>query len=210
MNEKLIVAISRQYGSGGRLIGKIVAERLEVPFYDKEIIRHAARQSGVSESFLNDAEQGHRILSAAPDVCSGLACSPSLENRMYLAEREAMRALAQEGSCVMVGRGAGEALQNDFPVLRVFIHADLACRKKRAIEQYGEDEKNLEERIRRMDKKRAAYFKFYAGIDGRQIESYHLCIDSGTLGISGAAEIIHTAVLAMRKNMENEHGNHLS
>lgn len=210
MNQALIIAISRQYGSGGRLIGKVVAERLNLPFYDKEIIGHAALQSGVAESFLVGAEQGHRILSAAPDVCSSAACLPSLENRIYLAEREAMREFARKGTCVMVGRGAGEALQNDFPVMRVFVHADLACRKKRAIEQYGADEKNLEERIRRIDKKRAAYFRFYAGVDARQMQNYHLCIDSGALGINGAAEVIQAAFLAMRANGEHQYGNHLS
>lgn len=192
----MIITISRQYGSGGRLIGQSLAERLRIPFYDKEIIQLAAQRSGISERFLAHPEQYHTLF-ASVDACNGVAPPLTLANRMFLAEKSVITELAQGGSCVVVGCGAGEALQGELPLLRVFIHADLQSRKRRLIEEYGEPEKNIAEKMKRTDQKRAAYFKFYTGVDGRQMENYHLCLDSGLLGLSGAESVIHAAYLAL-------------
>ncbi|MEG1176330.1 MAG: cytidylate kinase-like family protein [Ruthenibacterium sp.] len=186
-----IITISRQYGSGGRLIGAKLAEKLQIPFYGKEIIELAAQQSGVSGSFFAQPEQAGSYF--LRDFSAGVPTELPLGDKVYLTQYAALCALAKKGSCVIVGHGAGAALKNVMSVLNVFIYADLDTRKRRAIEEYGENPHKIEEHMAVIDKKRASYFKFYAGIDGRKTENYHLCIDSGRIGIEGAVAVIEAA-----------------
>lgn len=194
--ENKIITISRQYGSGGREIGKRLAKRLHLPFYDREIIALAAEQSGISGDFFEKPEQRNYLFRDFP---VGVAFEPPLHDRVYLAQYAVIRALAAKGPCVIVGRGAGGALRDDVPLLNVFVYADIESRKRRAIEEYGDSPNKIKEHIDAIDKKRAAYFKFYAGMDGRQMESYHLCIDSGSLGIENAVALLETAYLLGEK-----------
>lgn len=192
-----IIAISRQYASGGRLIGEKLAEKLGMPFYDKELIARAAKESGISGDFLERAEREGGSLfrnfseSASPELM--------ISDKAYLAQVTAIRAIADQGSCIMVGRAAGAALEGIVPVLNVFVYADLDVRMRRAVEEYGDDPHKIKAHIDVIDKKRASYFKFYTGIDGRKIGQYNLCIDSGFTGIDGAVEVIATAY-SLKKN----------
>ena len=185
-----IITISRQYGSGGRQIGECLAKRLGIPFYDKEIIALAAIRSGIAEDFFVLSEQREYLLR---DFSMGASMEPSLSDKVYLAQTAVLRALAEKGPCVIVGRGAGGALKGTVPLLNIFIYADLKFRKQRAVEEYGDDANKIEERIATIDKKRAAYFRFYTGVNSRQIENYNLCIDSGFIGIETAVTLIEAA-----------------
>lgn len=189
-----IITISRQYGSGGRLIGKELAERLNIPFYDKEIIDLSAKQSGVSDSFFTQPEQAGSCFMR--DFSSGIPFELPLGDKIYLAQYSAICDIAKNGPCVIVGHGAGAALKDNPSLLNVFIYADREIRKRRAIEEYGDEPKKIEEHMAAIDKKRASYFRFYSGINGRQMENYHLCIDSGYLGLEGAVKTIETAYLS--------------
>ncbi|MEG0369895.1 MAG: cytidylate kinase-like family protein, partial [Hungatella sp.] len=160
--EYQMITISRQYGSGGRLIGAKLAERLQIPFYDKEIIALAAKQSGVSDQFFAQPEQTGALL--LRDFTGGNAFGLPLGDQVYLAQADVIRTLAQKGPCVIVGRGAGAALSGMVSRLNVFVYADIAIRKRRVIEEYGEEAHKIEEYIAAIDKKRASYFKFYAGV----------------------------------------------
>ena len=191
MSDK-IITISRQYGSGGREIGARLAKRLDIPFYDKEIIILAAKQSGISDDFFNHHEQGDYLFR---NFFSGDFVVPSLNDKIYLAQCAVIQALAAKGPCVIVGRGAGSVLKKIAPLLNVFLYADKELRARRTIEEYGEESNQIKERMDSIDKKRAAYFKFYAGIMGRQMENYHLCIDSGSLGIENTVTLIENAYL---------------
>ena len=112
---------------------------------------------------------------------------------MYLAQRTALCNIARQGSCVIVGRGAGGVLKEEAPLLNVFVYAELALRRQRAIEEYGDSPYKIEERIHKIDKKRAAYFRFYTGTNGLQMENYHLCLDSGFLGLDAAVNVLEAA-----------------
>ena len=187
-----IIAISRQYGSGGRQIGRLVSERLGIPFYDKEIIQQAACQSGIHTSYFADADQngtGSLLYSITPGVPFELP----IQDKLYLAQREAILTLAADGPCVIVGRGACEVLKGQQPLLRVFIYADIGTRIKRALEEYEQPPENIERRICEIDKKRMAYHHFYEGKTRRKTEYFDICVDSGTLGIDGAVRVILSA-----------------
>lgn len=192
MNNRTI-AISRQYGSGGREIGARLAERLGIPFYDKEIIALAAKQSGVSGELFGQPEQAGSFI--LRDFSSGPPLGLSLGDRIYLAQHTVILALAQKGPCVIVGRGAGGTLRDAAPLMYVFVYASMESRKRRAIEEYGDPAHKIEKRMGVIDKKRAAYFRFYTGMDGMRMENYHLCVDSGAYGIKNAVTLIETAYL---------------
>lgn len=203
MNTELILTISRQYGSGGHQIGIKLAERLRVPFYDEELITLAAKRSGVAEQFFHQPER-NCIHAALWDFIPGAACERPLSDKVYLAQRAVICELAQRGACVIVGRGAGEALKSLAPVLNVFIYADIELRKHRAITEYGCPAEQIEAYIANIDKKRAAYYQFYTGVNGRQMENYHLCVDSGAIGLDRAAGLIADAYYFRTQQLEGE------
>lgn len=185
-----IITISRQYGSGGRKIAQSLAMRLNIPFYDKEIIELAAKQSGLLRDFFDNPEQKN---DSFRDPSANTAFDPPLNDKVYLAQFSAIYDLAAQGPCVIVGRGAGGALKEAASLLNVFIYADIEIRKQRAIEEYGDSPHKIKEFIDSVDKKRATYFKFYTGVNGSQMENYNLCIDSGYTGIENAVTLIETA-----------------
>lgn len=189
MNHRVIV-ISRQYGSGGRQIGMLLANELGIPFYEKEITEMSAKQSKVVTDLFYQSEQTNNYL--VRDPSAGIA----LVDEIYLAQYETILELAKAGPCVIVGHGTGGILKDIVPMLNVFVYADLAVRKKRAVEEYGNSIHKIEKRITEIDKKRAAYFRFFTGVDGRVMENYHLCINSGSIGINAAVDAIKAAYLA--------------
>ncbi len=141
-----VIAISRQYGSGGRQIGKLASERLRIPFYDREMIQEAVLRSGLcAESFAgaNQIEAGSRLYSTAPGAPSDLP----VKDKLYLAQREAIRKLNVRGPCVLVGRSACTVIRGQFQVLRVIIYADIETRIRRAVEEYQEPTENIEKRL---------------------------------------------------------------
>lgn len=187
-----VITISRQYGSGGRQIGARLAQRLNLPLYDREMIALAAERSGISDDLFEEVEQRDYLFR---DLLPGIAAEPPLCDKVYLAQRAVIHSLAAKGPCVMVGRGAGGVLKDVVPLLNVFLYADIELRARRAVEEYGDAPHKIKEHIEAIDKKRAAYFKFYAGRNGRQMEQYHLCIDSGFMGIEHTAAILEAAYL---------------
>lgn len=197
MNQKKVITISRQYGSGGRRIGKLLANELNIPFYDRELISLAAGESGIAEEFFENAEQS-RSASTFSSVLGG-KYEPPLSDKVYFAQCDAIRSLAEKGPCIIVGRCADHVLQNRKDVLNVFIYADAALRQKRAVEDYGDAAAKISEKVKFIDKKRSTYYEYYSDQKYGRCENYHLCIDSGAVGVEGAAKIILTAYLADAK-----------
>ncbi|MEG0753562.1 MAG: cytidylate kinase-like family protein [Angelakisella sp.] len=191
--QNIVTTISRQYGSGGRQIGALLAKRLNIPFYDSQIIELAAKQSHIAGKFFIQPEQCSHYL--CRELSSSLTPAVPLDDQVYLAQHAVIREVAQKGPCVIVGRGAGGILKDTVPLLNVLIYANLEKRKQRAIAEYGDDSHKIEEHISAIDKRRASYFRFYTGVDGSRMENYHLCIDSGFTGIDNAVTLIETAYL---------------
>ena len=184
-----IITISREFGSGGRTIGKRTAEALRIPCYDRELIQKLAVKSGFSEVYIEDTGE------SAPGGFLASAFSHrygETNNADYLwkVQYQVITELTEQGPCVIVGRCADYILQDKADCLRVFIHADMKFRARRIVEEYGEREASPEQRLREKDKRRAAYHRFYTDMKWGHAQNYDLTLNSGTLGIDRCVDII--------------------
>lgn len=158
-----VITISRQFGSGGRQIGAKLAERLQIPFYDKTLFTEAASRSGIHEDFFAGAEARKDRLFANVFQSGTTSLSMSLDDRMFLAQVRTIQELAERGPCILVGRGANRILERRKDVLNVFIYAEQPFRLKQITEIYGVPREQAERSMRETDKNRAAYLKAYTG-----------------------------------------------
>ena len=188
-----IITITRQFGSGGREIGKKLAEAYGIPFYDKEIISRAAKHTGFAEAAFERAEDkasnsllysiamGMNVFSSQDVGFSGL----SLDDRIFLAQSKVIRNVAKEGPCVIVGRCADYILKNQENVVNLFIRATLDFRIKRAIEVEGIPKEKSAEMVMKKDKSRANYYKYHSGERWDNVLNYDFAIRSDLCGIDG-------------------------
>ncbi|MDY4581228.1 MAG: cytidylate kinase-like family protein [Candidatus Faecousia sp.] len=184
-----IITISREFGSGGRTIGRKVAEKLGIPCYDAELIQKIAQESGFDADYIREAGEytpGGFLSSALSNRSFG----PTNEDYLWKIQYNVISDLAEKGSCVIVGRCADYILKDKADCLTVFIHADMAFRANRIVSVYGQREESPEERLKDKDKRRAAYHRFYTNMKWGQAKNYHLCLDSGVLGIDKCVETI--------------------
>ena len=193
--KKTIITISRQFGSGGRTIGRKVAEKLGIPFYDKELVEQVALESGFAPKFVEEHGEhspGKSLLSYAfapqgvPGVMKGLSTADFLWN----IQCGVILQLAEQGSCVIVGRNADYILKDRDDVLNVYIYADMAYRADRIVRLYGDSEKSPEARLKEKDKRRSVNYQHYTGRTWGASENYDLCINTATVGEDKAVEII--------------------
>lgn len=186
-----IITISREFGSGGRTIGKQLAERLGIPCYDAQILEKIAEESGFAREFI--ADQGEYAV-GTNWFTQALSCRDyqghSLQDDLWTAQQNIIRDLAEKESCVIVGRCADYILRDKADCLRVFIHADMESRARRIVEQYGENDIAPEKRLRDKDKRRAAYYQFYTNVAWGNVHNYHIALDSGKLGIDRCVDIL--------------------
>ena len=184
-----VITISREFGSGGRTIGKKVAEKLGIPCYDAEIIQEMAKETGFAADYIKEAGEyaPGGFLSAA---FSNRTFGPTNEDILWNHQCNSITGLAEKGPCVIVGRCADFILQDKADCLKVFIHADMKFRAERIVKVYGEREQSPEGRLRDKDKRRAAYHRFYTNMKWGHAQNYHLTLDSGVLGVNKCVDII--------------------
>lgn len=191
-----VITISRQFGSGGRTIGKLVAQRLSIPYYDKELVDEVAKQSGFSHEFIEEIGEYASVTSsflfniAVSSHPMGLVDAMSVSDRLYVCQTNVIRELADKGPCVIVGRSADYILKGRPDCLHVFIHADIEHRKERIVRLYGETDKTPEKRLQEKDSKRKVYYRHYTNLVWGDAQNYDLCLDSGTLGVEKCADIV--------------------
>ena len=198
MKTNAIITIGRQYGSGGREIGEKLAKRLEIPFYDKELLERAANDSGIcKELFENHDEKPTNsfLYSLVMDTYSFGYSSAAftdmpINHKVFLAQFEAVKKLAAEGPCVMVGRCADYALSELSNCFSVFIHSDMESRIRRIAQKYDMKDNKARDAIQKTDKSRSSYYNYYTNKRWGDASSYHLSIDSGKLGIDQTVECI--------------------
>ena len=196
--ERRIITISREFGSGGRLIGKALAEALGIPFYDKILIDMAAQKSGLSPDFVAVKEEkptSSLLYTLATSTYSSgypLHYDASSNEKVFLTQSEIITDLAKQGSCVIVGRCAGYVLRDDPDRFSVFVYGSFDSRMKRCIEEYGMEAKGLSDFIIRSDKSRANYHKYYTGDSWRDLSAYDLAINTARCGVKGAVDTILT------------------
>ncbi len=194
MDKKTIITISRQYGSGGRYVGRLLADKLGIPFYDRELVSMTAEESGMHEDILAKADESTTD-SFLYSLCASIYQGGSVNNlpindRVFLIQSKIIRNLAKEGSCVIVGRCADYLLRKDPDVINVFIHSSMPDRINRCVTYYGLQEEKAANIILKTDKQRAAYYNYYTGSKWGVAQNYHLSINSDAVGIENAADCI--------------------
>ena len=202
MYNNTVITIGRQYGSGGREIGKKISELLGISYYDDELISMAAKNSGLNHEILSDVDEKATnsllyTLAMSGSLFGGnaaLAYEMPINDKLYIAQSEVIKELAAKEHCVIIGRCA------DY-VLNVFIYADLDKRAERVAAAKGITEAKAKDLIIKTDKQRANYYNYYTSLKWGRIENYDLCIDSGKIGPENVAQVIAEYVRTIRKDI---------
>jgi cytidylate kinase len=203
MNDKIIITIARQYGSGGREIGEKVAEKLGIKLYDKELITKAATKGSLDENVSKMADE-----SAANSLLYTLAMGSNvlgttmhfgykmpLNDKLFILQSEVIKECAKEESCVIIGRCADYVLRNEENLLRIFIYGDLDHRQVRIAERHPElKSSQIIDVINKTDKRRSSYYNFYTGNKWGKYDNYDMAVNSSTFGIEETANMIAAAV----------------
>jgi cytidylate kinase len=192
-----IITISREFGTGARLIGREVAALLNYGYYDRALIEMAAEKSGLSEEFIERTEEKASNsflfnLATAAYLASDVTAEYTVpvNDRAFMVQSDVIRDIARSGNGVIVGRCADYVLKDHPRLLRVFIFANKEDRINRIVNEYGQDAKNAESVLNKIDKGRANYHKFYTGSNWRSMDNYDLCINTSHTGIQGAVMAI--------------------
>ena len=195
-NKFKIIAISRQFGSGGRTIGKLLAEQLNIPSYDREIISQVAKESGFAESYVEEkGEYGSSDKAAGMFINRSCYSSASNEDTIWNFQTKFIKEHAEKEPCIIIGRCADYILRNRLDVLRVFIHADMKERIKRISEVYKINDSDPEKLLHQKDKRRAAYYQFYTDIKWGDTKNFHITLDSSAFDIEKCVQILKTLYL---------------
>lgn len=197
-----IVTIGREFGSAGREIGRILAEKLEIKLYDKEMLDRAAKESGICQELFetHDEKPTNSFLYSlvmdtyALGYSSGSYTDMPINHKVFLAQFDAIKKIADEGPCVLVGRCADYALEEYDNVISLFIHADLSARIRRIARKYDLTDAKAKEMIIKTDKKRGSYYNYFTNKKWSDAQSYDFCLSSSKLGIDGTVEAIETLI----------------
>lgn len=191
MSTNTIITIGRQYGSGGREIGRKLSEKLNIPFYDKELLSIAAKESGIcQELFENNDEKPTSSFLYSLVMGNYGGTELPLNHKLFLAQFDTIKRLAKAGPCVIVGRCADYALE-EFPnCVNIFIHSNMESKVQRITTLYDIPQNKAKETILKTDKKRAKYYNFYSNKNWGDADNYHLTIDSGIIGIENSVDLI--------------------
>ena len=202
--EKKIITISREFGSGGRSIGRKVAEELGIPFYDKELVEQIAMESGFAPKFVEEhgehSPTGSFFSYAfAPQGVPGIMNGLSTADFLWNIQCNVILQLADQGPCVIVGRNADYILKDRPDALHIYVFADTPYRADRIVRLYGESEKTPEQRLNEKDKRRRVNYQHYTGRTWGQAQIYDLCLDTGVLGEDFCTEVIVKAYQDSKK-----------
>ena len=198
--EHVVITISRGYGSGGRTIGKMLAKSLKIPFYDRELLRLASDDSGINQSYFENADEKVKntlLYKVAKNVYKGELIPPDRDDfisneNLFNYQAKIIKELAQKESCVIMGRCADYILKDDPRAVKIYIHAPMeACMQ--AVERLA-PVNNTKQYILTTDKRRAAYYRYFTGRDWKDANHYDLCIDSSVLGFEKCVTLIESYI----------------
>ncbi len=198
----VIITIGREKGSGGREVGRRLAEKLGIAFYDKELLARAAKESGIDEAiFKNHDEQPTKSLLYSLAMGSFTIGFPQatmgdmpLDHKVFLAQFDAIRKIASEGPCVIVGRCADYALEENPNVISVFILGNEEDKIERTVRREHLTHEKAADYIRKCDKRRAGYHDYYSNKKWGSAKSYNICLNSSVFGINGCVDLIIDAI----------------
>ncbi len=193
-----VITIGRQYGSAGREIGKMVAEYFDIKFYDKDLLTRAAKESGFCEEMIQNHDErptNSFLYNLVMDTYSFGYNNSSfvdmpISHKVFLAQFDTIKKIADEGPCVIVGRCADYALAERSNVVDLFIYGDEECKIKRIMKLYDLTENKARDMIIKKDKQRQSYYNYYSSKKWGRADSYDLCINSSVLGVEGTVKLI--------------------
>ena len=190
--KKTIITISREFGSGGRTVGRLAAEKLGIPCYDQELITQIAGESGLSQEYIEERGEytARSTLFSAPLMFDRSLSDFSVPDLLWQAQRKVILDLAEKGPCVIVGRCGDYILQDKYDLLTVFIHAPKEFRAERIVTEYGSSDVAPMKRIEEKDKRRKAYYRLYTDMEWGEARNYHLSLNSAALGFEKCAQIL--------------------
>ena len=198
LDKQVIITIAREYGSGGRYVGRLVADKLGIKLYDKEFVMKVAKETGLSEEFIEKNEQKRDSLDA---LNSGYYSEYNNSNELFAKESEIIKDIAKKESCVIIGRCADSILGNKENVIKVFIYSSMKDKIKRATKYYGINKAKAEKEIEKINKQRENHYKYYTGKDWRDFTNYDVCINSDALGVEKTADVICELVNEKEKSL---------
>lgn len=207
-----IITIGREYGSAGREIGYKLAERLGIKLYDKEMLDRAAKESGICQELFETHDEkptNSFLYSLVMDTyslgySSGSYSDMPINHKVFLAQFDAIKKIADEGPCILVGRCADYALEEYDNVMSVFIHADLNARIRRIAKKYDLTDAKAREMIMKTDKKRGSYYNYFTNKKWSDAQSYDFCLSSSELGILGTVEALEALISIKEKTTDKQ------
>ena len=185
--KQVVITLAREYGSGGRYIGKLVAEKLGIKLYDNQFILQVAKETGLSAEYIEDNEQKRELFA---NLNNGYYFGLNNSDELFIKESELIKKTAEQSSCVIVGRCADFILKDNKDVIKVFVYSNMEDKVKRATDIYGLDKNKAEKEINRINKLRANHYKYYTEKEWKNPENYDICINSDGLGVEKAADLI--------------------
>ena len=197
LKEQMVITISREYGSGGRYVGRMIADKLGIKFYDKDLIVKLADVTGLSEEYIEKTEEKRSPLEI---LNNGFYAGLSNSDELFIRESELIKDIAAKESCVIIGRCADFILKDKKNVLKVFISGTMENKIKRAVNIFKIDEKNAAKEINRINKLRASHYKYYTGREWNDASNYDICINSDLYGVEKTADLICDLV---KENIKN-------
>lgn len=201
MKRNVIVTISREYGSGGREVAKLLADQLSIPFYDKQILSKMCQESGIDKEIVEKLNEdigrevyyfdvnASRFMSGSRTMLSAI----SLHEKVYETQKKVINELANQ-SCVIVGRASGYILRNHPDVVRVFVTANIEDKKRRVIEEYGEEDVEIEKKLMSIDSMRANYYGYFSNQTWGKASNYDLVINTSKIGLENTAKVIQVYI----------------
>lgn len=201
MAKKVIITISRQYGSGGKIIGEKLAEELGIVCYDKVFLENITKKLGVSSAFFQDDNRGENgLYEVGSHGPLSKVASLSVNNKVFESAAKLIREIAAKESAVIVGRCGDYVLKDEENVLSLFIYADIKERLQRGIELYHLDPKDAEETIRRFDRKRANFYEFYTDRKWGALSNYSMTVNTSRMGIEQCVKYLAAIVKEMQRD----------
>jgi len=201
-NTNTIITIGREYGSAGREIGQKLAKKLEIKLYDKEMLDRAAKESGICQELFETHDEkptNSFLYSLVMDTyslgySSGNYSDMPINHKVFLAQFDAIKKIADEGPCILVGRCADYALEGYDNVMSLFIHANINARIRRIARKYDLTDAKAREVIVKTDKKRGSYYNYFTNKRWSDAQNYDFCLSSSELGIDGTVEAVAALV----------------
>lgn len=187
LNKQIVITLSREYGSGGRYIGRLIADKLGIKLYDKDFVIKVAEETGLSQEYIEQNEQKRTVLAA---LNNGYYSEFNNSDELFAKESELIKEIANKESCVIIGRCADSILADKNNVIKVFVYSNMEDKIKRATTYYGMNKSKAEKEIERIDKQRGNHYKYYTGKEWKDFSNYDICVNSDALGVEKTADMI--------------------